>query len=107
MTRIFQFTGIRGRLFLAFGSVAAMTAVATVIAWISFGGVGDSLKRIVTDNIPTVVLAASLAEKWDNHATAPAPAALRVRRTGHEPGQFFLRTLRAWIACYRVWMLLF
>ena len=40
-----------------------MTAVATVIAWISFGGVGDSLKRIVTDNIPTVVLAASLAEQ--------------------------------------------
>ena len=76
MTRIFQFTGIRGRLFLAFGSVAAMTAVATVIAWISFGGVGDSLKRIVTDNIPTVVLAASLAEKSGIiTATAPALAA--------------------------------
>ena len=76
MTRIFQFTGIRGRLFLAFGSVAAMTAVATVIAWISFGGVGDSLKRIVTDNIPTVVLAASLAEQSGIiTATAPALAA--------------------------------
>ena len=53
-----------------------MTAVATVIAWISFGGVGDSLKRIVTDNIPTVVLAASLAEQSGIiTATAPALAA--------------------------------
>ena len=107
MTRIFQFTGIRGRL-LAFESVAAMTAVATVIAWISFGGVGDSLKRIVTDNIPTVVLAASLAEQSGIiTATAPALAAAESEADRHEPGQFFLRILRAWIACYRVWMLLF
>ena len=71
-----HFSSIRGRLFLAFGSVAAMTVLATSIAWISFGGVGDSLKKIVKYNIPTVMLAASLAEKSAViTATAPALAA--------------------------------
>ncbi len=54
--------GIRGRLFWAFGSVAAMTVAATFVAWISFAGVGDSLNRIVKDNIPAITLAARLAE---------------------------------------------
>ncbi|WNJ99341.1 ATP-binding protein [Thalassospiraceae bacterium LMO-JJ14] len=71
----FRLAGIRGRLFLAFGSVTAMTVAATVVAWISFGGVGDSLNRLVTDNIPTIVLAARLAEKGGViSATAPALA---------------------------------
>ena len=68
--------GIRGRLFWAFGSVAAMTAAASLVAWISFGGVGDSLNRLVTDNIPAVMLAARLAEKGGAiTATAPTLAA--------------------------------
>jgi len=73
---MFGTLGIRGRLFWAFGSVAAMTGAATVVAWISFGGVGDSLNRIVTDNIPSVMLAARLAEKGGViTATAPTLAA--------------------------------
>jgi two-component system, NtrC family, C4-dicarboxylate transport sensor histidine kinase DctB len=74
--RMLRPLGIRGRLFWAFGSVAAMTMVASFVAWISFGGVGDSLNRIVTNNIPTVMLAARLAEKGGViTATAPTLAA--------------------------------
>ncbi len=68
--------GIGGRLFWAFGSVAAMTVAATIVAWISFSGVGESLNRIVSDNIPAVTLAARLAEKGGViTATASALAA--------------------------------
>ncbi len=68
--------GIRGRLFWAFGSVAAMTVAATFVAWISFAGVGDSLNRIVKDNIPAITLAARLAEVGGIiTATAPTLAA--------------------------------
>lgn len=68
--------GIRGRLFWAFGSVAAMTLAATVAAWISFSGVGDSLNRIISSNIPAVTLAARLAETGGIiTSTAPALAA--------------------------------
>ncbi len=68
-----RLSGIRGRLFLAFGSIAAMTVAASIVAWISFGGVDESLDRLVKDNIPTVMLAARLAEKG-GVITATAPA---------------------------------
>jgi two-component system, NtrC family, C4-dicarboxylate transport sensor histidine kinase DctB len=54
--------GIRERLFLAFGSVVAMTVLASAVAWFSFGKLSDDLDQIVADNIPAVTLAARLAE---------------------------------------------
>ncbi len=54
--------GIRTRLFLAFGAVAAMTVAATVVAWIAFGRLSRGLDAVVSDNLPAVSLAARLAE---------------------------------------------
>ena len=64
--------GIRARLFLAFGSVAAMTVAASVVAWIAFGSLSAGLSRIATDNLPAVSMAARLAEIGGN-ITATAP----------------------------------
>lgn len=65
--------GIRGRLFLAFGAVAVATIVATVVAWISFTRLGDTLELIVGRNVPAVTLAAQLAEHGGGIiGTAPA-----------------------------------
>lgn len=68
--------GIRARLFGAFGIVAAMTIAATAVAWLSFGSLGDRLNRIVAVDLPTVTLAARLAETGSAiTATAPILAA--------------------------------
>ncbi len=65
--------GIRERLFLAFGSVAALTVIASTVAWFSFGKLSDNLDQIVAINIPAVTLAARLAETGAViSATAPA-----------------------------------
>ena len=55
--------GIRGRLFLAFGAVAAMTVAASVIGWISYARLGSGLDRVVRTNIPAMQLVTELAEK--------------------------------------------
>ncbi len=54
--------GIRGRLFLGFGAVAAMTVAASVIGWISYGRLGDGLDRVVRTNVPAMTLIGQLAE---------------------------------------------
>ncbi len=65
--------GIRGRLFWAFGAVAVATIVATVVAWVSFNRLGDTLELIVGRNVPAVTLAAQLAERGGGIiGTAPA-----------------------------------
>ena len=64
--------GIGGRLFLAFGTVAGMTVVASLFAWISFSGLSDSLDRIISDDIPAMTAATDLAEKG-GLITATAP----------------------------------
>ena len=64
--------GIRGRLFLAFGGVAAMTVLASVVAWLSYAHLSESLSRIVTDDIPAMTVSARLAERGSAIiATAP------------------------------------
>jgi len=55
--------GIRGRLFLAFGAVAATTVAASVTGWISYARLGDGLERVVRTNIPAMRLVTELAEK--------------------------------------------
>jgi len=65
--------GIRGRLSWAFGAVAVVTIVATVVAWVSFTRLGDTLELIVGGNVPAVTLAAQLAERGGAIiGTAPA-----------------------------------
>jgi len=64
--------GIRGRLFLAFGGVAAMTVLASVVAWLSYAHLSESLSRIVTDDIPAIKVSGRLAERGSAViATAP------------------------------------
>ncbi len=54
--------GIRARLFLAFGTVAAMTMIATVTAWLAFSNLSDSLGRVANVHVPAMTLATQLAE---------------------------------------------
>lgn len=68
--------GIRGRLFWAFGAVATVTIAATIIAWVSFTRLGDTLELIVGSNVPAVALSAQLAERGGGIiGTAPALSA--------------------------------
>jgi len=55
--------GIRARLFLAFGSVAAMTVVACVAAWLSYARLGGSLEEMSGVHMPALELATRLAEE--------------------------------------------
>ncbi len=55
--------GIRGRLFLAFGAVAAMTVAASIIGWVFYTRLGDSLNQVVETNIPAMTLVTELAEE--------------------------------------------
>ncbi|WP_372598454.1 ATP-binding protein [Amphritea sp.] len=54
--------GIRGRFFLAFGVLSALTLLATLISWISYNRLGDELNRLVEGNIQTLSLIADLKE---------------------------------------------
>ncbi|MBL6927693.1 MAG: PAS domain S-box protein [Rhodospirillales bacterium] len=65
--------GIRTRLFVAFGAVAAMTVAASIAAWLSFANLSESLSRIANTHVPAMTVAAQLAEKGGAIiATAPA-----------------------------------
>jgi two-component system C4-dicarboxylate transport sensor histidine kinase DctB len=55
--------GIRGRLFLAFGGVAAMTVLAGLVAWFSYAQMSESLNRIIKNDISAMTSSAQLAEK--------------------------------------------
>jgi signal transduction histidine kinase/HAMP domain-containing protein len=77
--------GIRGRLLLAFGCIAAVTVVATVVAWLSFAGLSETIDQIVSDNLPTVTLASTLAER-SGLITATAPT-LATARSDEDRGR--------------------
>nr|MBC8158921.1 HAMP domain-containing protein [Alphaproteobacteria bacterium] len=65
--------GIRTRLAIAFGAVAAMTVAASVAAWFSFANLSESLGRIANTHVPAMTVAAQMAEKGGAIiATAPA-----------------------------------
>ncbi|MBL4690175.1 MAG: HAMP domain-containing protein [Rhodospirillales bacterium] len=55
--------GIRGRLFMAFGGVAAMTVLAGLVSWFSYAQMSESLNRIISNDIPAMTSSAQLAEK--------------------------------------------
>jgi len=55
--------GIRGRLFLAFGLVAALTVLASGVAFLSYDRVRDSLAGITGKNLPAMGSALALARE--------------------------------------------
>jgi len=67
--------GIKGRLFLAFGLVAALTVLASMVAFVSYDRVGGRLLDISERNIPAMTVSLTLArESAEITATAPALA---------------------------------
>ncbi|HDO51703.1 MAG TPA: histidine kinase, partial [Rhizobiales bacterium] len=65
--------GIRGRMFFAFGVIASVTIVTSVIAWIAYERLGNSVQQIARNDITAVSLAAELAAKG-GAITATAPS---------------------------------
>jgi methyl-accepting chemotaxis protein len=65
--------GIRGKLFAAFAGVAAMTLVASAVAYTSYGRIETSLGRVSGDGLPALSHSLELARQAaDIAAVAPA-----------------------------------
>ena len=65
--------GIKARLFLAFCAMAAMTAIASAVAWYGFTGIDRAVTQITTNSIPGMATSLRLAESSaEIAATAPA-----------------------------------
>jgi class 3 adenylate cyclase/phosphoglycerate-specific signal transduction histidine kinase len=70
--------GMKARLFLAFLAMAAMTAVASGVAWYVFIGIDRAVTRIIDDSVVGMAAPLRLAEKSaEIAATAPALIASR------------------------------
>ncbi|MBN3563625.1 ATP-binding protein [Aliamphritea spongicola] len=52
--------GLRGRLFIAFGALTALTVLASMVSWVSYNRLGDELNQVVEGNIHTLSLMADL-----------------------------------------------
>ncbi|WP_293268609.1 ATP-binding protein [Neptunomonas sp.] len=70
--------GIRGRFFLAFGALSALTLLASIISWMSYNRLGDELNQVVEGNIHTLSLMADLKEQGTK-ITLIAPTLLAVK----------------------------
>ncbi|WP_271271657.1 ATP-binding protein [Aliamphritea hakodatensis] len=55
--------GLRGRLFIAFGALTALTLLASIVSWVSYNRLGDELNQVVEGNIHTLSLMADLKEQ--------------------------------------------
>jgi class 3 adenylate cyclase/HAMP domain-containing protein len=65
--------GIKVKLFLAFCSLAGLTAIASAVAWYVFGEINHAVTRVTVESVPGTITALSLAEKSaEMAATAPA-----------------------------------
>ena len=65
--------GIKAKLFLAFCGMAALTAVASAVAWYAFVDIDRSVTRITADSMPAMAASLRLAEKGaDIAAAAPS-----------------------------------
>jgi len=70
--------GIKGKLFLAFGVLAALTVAATMVGWSVFNNIDRSVTRVTGESIPSMVSSLRLAElSAEIAATAPAIMASR------------------------------
>ena len=69
--------GIKAKLFLAFFSLAALTALASAVAWYVFRDIDRAVTRVTVESVPGIVIALSSAEKSAEIAAA-APALMTV-----------------------------
>jgi adenylate cyclase len=70
--------GVKGKLFLAFASLAMLTCGATAVAWYAFTDIDRSVTRITTESLAGMAASLRLAEKSaEIAATAPALVASR------------------------------
>jgi class 3 adenylate cyclase/phosphoglycerate-specific signal transduction histidine kinase len=69
--------GIKAKLFLAFFSLAALTALASGVAWYVFRDIDRAVARVTLESIPGIIAALSSAEKSAEIAAA-APALMAV-----------------------------
>lgn len=69
--------GIKAKLFLAFFSLAGLTAVASGVAWHVFRDIDRAVTRVTVESVPGIITALSSAEKSAEIAAA-APALMAV-----------------------------
>ena len=69
--------GIKAKLFLAFFSLAGLTAVASAVAWYVFRDIDRAVTRVTVESVPGIITALSSAEKSAEIAAA-APALMAV-----------------------------
>src|SRR5215472_3183612 len=69
--------GIKAKLFLAFFSLAALTALASAVAWYVFRDIDRAVTRVTVESVPGIIIALSSAEKSAEIAAA-APALMTV-----------------------------
>ncbi|HXO93691.1 MAG TPA: hypothetical protein VN825_06120 [Candidatus Acidoferrum sp.] len=69
--------GIKAKLFLAFFSLAALTALASAVAWYIFRDIDRAVTRVTVESVPGIIIALSSAEKSAEIAAA-APALMTV-----------------------------
>src|SRR6516162_11650933 len=70
--------GIKTKLLLAFFSLAALTALASGVAWYVFRDIDHAVRRVTLESVPGIIAALSSAEKSAEIAAA-APALMAVR----------------------------
>ncbi|MBQ0783087.1 MAG: HAMP domain-containing protein [Amphritea sp.] len=70
--------GIRGRFFLAFAALSALTILTSIISWMSYNRLGDELNQVVEGSIHTLSLMADLKERGTK-ITLMAPTLLAVK----------------------------
>jgi class 3 adenylate cyclase/phosphoglycerate-specific signal transduction histidine kinase len=69
--------GIKTKLFLAFFTLAALTALASAVAWYVFRDIDRAVTRVTVESVPGIIAALSSAEKSAEIAAA-APALMAV-----------------------------
>ncbi len=78
ITALFERTGVRGRLLLAFLGISAFAVIAAAAGLYSFGEVGRSLGRITEERVPGALASLELSRQAER-IVAAAPALLAVR----------------------------
>ncbi|MFN4309270.1 MAG: methyl-accepting chemotaxis protein [Ferrovibrio sp.] len=67
--------GIRRKIYLAFGAIAAMTIISTIIAELFFTQINSALEKVADESLPAVIISLELsAQSAQLAATAPALA---------------------------------
>src|SRR6516225_5922699 len=69
--------GIKAKLFLAFFTLAGLTAVASAVAWYVFYDIDRAVRHVTVESVPSIIAALSSAEKSAEIAAA-APALMSI-----------------------------